>query len=502
MKTKFWLPAICTVLLCASALSCGESAPSGPASEPVPDETGSQTEPETEPATSPASPVYDIPEPELPELDFGGADFRMVRFAYVPEYPDLWTDGLTGEVVNDAVFNRNLKIEEKFHIRMIQDPEASKGDTAVATLILAGDDRFSMVEDSTSAIGDSLSLGPYLDLTTLPYCDFEQIYWSTSMRAGSEVHGKLFAMGTDLTWQALARADFIYFNKRIAGEYDLPSPYRLVEENRWTIEQYLQLIRAVSKDLDGDGVMTERDLWGAIYHIGRRYGTFMQLYVGCGLHFTRTDENGGRVVDLDLEKAQELADRVKEVMNRDSVCALDTDTLYNSDRFWGTDQLLLFSGGHALFAHETMEQMKVFREMEDDFGVVPNPKWDSDQESYYHRASNGGVIAVPSNVRDPEMTGAVLEYGSWLSHYTVLPAYYEVTIKQKRTRDEDAIKMLDIIHDSIVYDFGDMYDPINMAFYVWNSYEAGSFPRVIGTMTKKIQKSIDKMASAMDRIGS
>ena len=501
MREKIWLTAICAAILCSCAVSCGTTASPEPSSEGRTEEPRSEAGSDQEPDSEPSSPSYSIPEPELPELDFGGADFRMVRFSYVPEYPDLWTDGLNGEVVNDAVFNRNLKIEEKFHVTMIQDAEASKGETAVATLILAGDDRFSMVEDSTSAIGDSLGLGPYLDLTTLPYCDFDQIYWSPSMRAGSEMHGKLFAMGTDLTWQALARADFIYFNKRIVGEFDLVSPYQLVEENSWTIDNYLQMIRSVSKDLDGDGVMTERDLWGAIYHIGRRYGTFMQLYVGCGLHFTKADADGGRVVDLDLEKAQELTDRVKEVMNRDSVCALDTDTLYNSDRFWGTDQLILFSGGHALFAHETMEQMKVFREMEDDFGIVPNPKWDSDQKDYCHRASNGGVIAVPSNVRDPEMAGAVLEYGSWLSHYTVLPAYYEVTVKQKRTRDEEAIKMLDIIHDSIVYDFGDMYDPINMAFYVWNSYEAGSFPRVIGTMTKKIQKSIDRMASLMEKLG-
>ncbi|MBQ4290253.1 MAG: hypothetical protein II719_03570 [Clostridia bacterium] len=495
------------VLLALLAASCGNSGEEPPVqsapentdrSEPV----AESSSPETEEDTSASEPVYDIPEPEIPETDFGGAVFRMCEYVDPNgmEYPDLWAEKLTGEIVNDAVFNRNLRIEERFHVKMdLYDP-GLEGVHAVK-LLQAGDNSFALIESSPVYIGDNLSTGVFLDLTLLPYCDFSQRYWNASMREGSEIYGQIFMMGTDFTYLTMAWADFIYFNKQIQAEYDLENPYDLVHENRWTLENYLKMIASVSRDLNGDGVMDEKDLYGAMYHSGRRYGTFMQLFVGCGLNFTKSDGEGSRVVDVDLEKAQTVSEQVREYFHQNSLYAIDTDQAFSEDRFWGHDYLYFFTENHALFAHETMKQMNVFREMEADFGVVPNPKYDESQESYRHRPGpSSGVIAVPTNISDATMVGAVLEYGAWLSHYTLIPAYYEVTIKTKRTRDETAMEMLDIIHDTIIFDIGDMYDSLNMAMYIWNAYESGSFPRSFGSVEKKIQKSINKLAKLMEKV--
>ena len=205
-------------------------------------------------------------------------------------------------------------------------------------------------------------------------------------------------------------------------------------------------------------------------------------------------------MDVVLEKAQTLSDRVKEVMGNGSNCVIDSLDALGGLGFGSESYLSFFAEDHALFAHETMQQMTALRDMESYYGIVPNPKWDEEQAEYRHRASPGsGVIAVPTSVQDPQMAGAVLEYGAWLSHYTLMPAYYEVTIKVKRTRDEDAERMLDLIHDTICFDIGDLFDSINMATYVWNSYEAGSFAQVLGASEKKIQKSISKVAAQMEK---
>lgn len=57
---------------------------------------------------------------------------------------------------------------------------------------------------------------------------------------------------------------------------------------------------------------------------------------------------------------------------------------------------------------------------------------------------------------DMERVGAVMEYSAWLSHKTLLPAYYETTIKGKKLRDEKAYEMIDLIKSSILYDFSEI----------------------------------------------
>ena len=494
------------LILCAAALtlafaaaSCGSTEPAEtPSTDATPkpgESSGAASESETEPQTEAPAPVYDIPEPEIPDMDFGGATFLMSAY-YEPiyhegwEYPDLWAEKLTGEIVNDAVFNRNLKIEEKFNIKM----EQVRVGISLFDAILAGDDSFSMLCHNFIHLGDRVPEGLLLDLNTLPYCNFDSRYWNPTMREGSEVNGHLFMISSDITYLTLSHVQFLFFNKRILADYDLTSPYQLVNDNQWTVDNYLKLITSVSKDLNGDGVMDIRDLYGATYYIGRRYGTYLQLYVGSDLHFTKGNPEGGREIDVDMEKAQVLVDKLKEVYKSGSPFAIPYDVLEEGcAKFFAED--------HALFLHETMAATSTLRDMETDYGIVPNPKYDEAQAEYAHRAApNCAAIAVPSNVRDIEMAGAVLEYASWLSHYTLMPAYYEVTIKTKRTRDEDAERMLDIIHDTIRFDMGDMFDTINMANYLDNAWEAGSISRVFGPSVKKMQKALNKLVENMDKV--
>ncbi|MBO4229779.1 MAG: hypothetical protein J5938_05470, partial [Clostridia bacterium] len=490
----------CTALLSlvVAASSCAgtepERTPSSDAASGTGEPSESVAEPATEPQTEAPEPVYDIPEPEIPAQDFGGAVFRMSGW-YEPiyaeqwEYPDLWAEKLTGEVVNDAVFNRNLKVEEKFNVKM---EEVRTGE--IFNVLMSGDDTFSMLCHNFIHLGDWVGDGILLDMNNLPYCQYDSVYWNPTMREGSEVNGHLFMMATDLTYLTLAHVQFLYFNKKILNDNDLTSPYTLVYDNQWTIENYLNLIRSISKDVNGDGIMDDKDLYGATYATGRRFGTYLQLYVGSDLHFTKDNGEGGRVIDVDMEKAQALLDALSGVFAPASPFALSTDKLEGRD-------VLFFMENHALFMHNTMEATSSLREMETDYGVVPNPKWDESQEEYAHRASpTCGVIAVPTNHPDTEMAGAVLEYASWLSHYTLKPAYYEVTIKTKRTRDEDAERMLDVIHDTIRFDMGDMFDTVNMANYLYNAYEGGSISRVFGSSMKKIQKSLNKLVQIMDKV--
>ena len=53
------------------------------------------------------------------------------------------------------------------------------------------------------------------------------------------------------------------------------------------------------------------------------------------------------------------------------------------------------------------------------------------------------------------MTGAVIETLMCESVNTVLPAYYEIMLKGKYSRDEESSEMLDLIIERCVIDIGD-----------------------------------------------
>ena len=62
---------------------------------------------------------------------------------------------------------------------------------------------------------------------------------------------------------------------------------------------------------------------------------------------------------------------------------------------------------------------------------------------------------VPITNSDLDMTGTILEALHCVSYETVIPAYYEISLKTKYSRDVESAAMLDLIFRSRVIDIGD-----------------------------------------------
>ena len=59
--------------------------------------------------------------PDIPDSDFGGYTFRILaRGENAGDWVnyDIESEGLNGDVVNDNVYNRNLKVGEKLNIKI------------------------------------------------------------------------------------------------------------------------------------------------------------------------------------------------------------------------------------------------------------------------------------------------------------------------------------------------------------------------------------------------
>ena len=96
------------------------------------------------------------------------------------------------------------------------------------------------------------------------------------------------------------------------------------------------------------------------------------------------------------------------------------------------------------------------REMKDDFGIIPYPKLNEDQEEYVtllHNATVATCIPVSTDIdRANEEISAVIEALASESYRRVAVAFYETALKTAYNRDDQSAQMIDIItgqHDTI-----------------------------------------------------
>ena len=95
------------------------------------------------------------------------------------------------------------------------------------------------------------------------------------------------------------------------------------------------------------------------------------------------------------------------------------------------------------------------RNMEQQYGIVPVPKYDEAQEGYGTMIHDQfTVFAVPASASKDklDMIGAALEVMASESQRLVKPAYYEIALKRKYMSDPEAWEMLDLIFSEVRID--------------------------------------------------
>jgi hypothetical protein len=119
----------------------------------------------------------------------------------------------------------------------------------------------------------------------------------------------------------------------------------------------------------------------------------------------------------------------------------------------------MFQENRALFFPQTLSFAQDLRAMETDFGILPFPMYDGSQGSYHSVVRNAmSLIGIPTTVSSPEDCGLIMEALAAESYKTVIPAYYEVSLKVKQARDEESGQMLDIIRENLWMNFGYSYN--------------------------------------------
>lgn len=425
-----------TLLLCGLLLSvsCGSS--DGETTEAVTDDTTSTET--TEPAST------------LPDKDYGGTEVNMLvrtEFKYEFGAED------SGDIVDDAVWARNVAIEDKFNVKLnIVDVSGSFTDreiyvNTISSDVMSGAGEYDLFASAANYMLPTVPQGYYMDLYDVPYIDLSQDWWSRGYVDNMTLDGSLYLASGSASLNLLENMCVIFFNKEMITDYGLEEPYDLVTSGSWTIDKLIEQGQAVREDLNGDGKYDEEDRLGLF----TCNNMMIAQTISFGLPFTDRDADGYPVISYMSERMTTAFDKVKGYIAESLLYnyTTSTDTL---DLNGSMQQI--FQNGNVLYMAQLLSSAQVMRSMETDFGIIPMPKLDDTQDRYYTCVlENMTVLGIPTSVKDPELSGLVLEMLAEEGYKSVVPTYFEKALGAKYVRDEQSNEMLDLILDTVWFDF-------------------------------------------------
>jgi hypothetical protein len=256
----------------------------------------------------------------------------------------------------------------------------------------------------------------------------------------------------------------------------LETPYDLVNTGKWTFDKMNEMITQGAYDLDGNGRMNMNDRYGLLTH-GEN---FPALWIAGGCRLVENDANNIPQIAFTNERFATVWEKAVTLMENDAAYTRDIGFISSG-----------LANGQALFATEVLAFIRSYRENERDFGIVPMPKYDEAQADYQTYVALGTTLmVVGNNIEDPERTGVILEALAAEGYRTLLPAYYETSVKSKYTRDEESIPMLDIAFNTRRYDLGLVFN--------WGKV-SDSFRRANSSVSVVAEQRYSSMQDAMEK---
>ena len=84
--------------------------------------------------------------------------------------------------------------------------------------------------------------------------------------------------------------------------------------------------------------------------------------------------------------------------------------------------------------------------MQDEYGILPFPKWDENQDNYYSFAHDQYLsFSIPVTNQNPDIAGAVLEAMASYSYRDTVPTYLDQVLKGRYMSDAQSRNMIDLV---------------------------------------------------------
>ena len=425
--------AVLLLLLCACSSETGK-----PGTETA---SGQSTTPETaEAVVKYTLPVYE---------EYAGRTFTILAGE---GYNTALVEGADGEPLNDAKWQMQRTVEEAYGITIAEETtdfwEMTK---TVSQYIMSGETTYDAISMMDRFALTSAMEGAFQSMSNIQTVHLDSPWWGTDITDQLSVGGNIYFGITSAQLESFGKTSCILWNTTLGNALGLEVPWDDVFAGTWTFEDYASYRTVADSDLNGNGEWDPDDRY--TYGAADVRGAASQFWQAADLKIVTKDADDiPHITAYDNEK---LFNHLESVYNLMYSGANNLYALFpiGAEKACGDSflegNILLYSG---LFS--TINQA---REMENDFAVLPMPKYDEAQESYRSRTYDATFHMIPTTQADPEYAGVILDALSCAAYYDLVPVYVETTLKEKASRDENSMKSIQMCFDTRTLDFGEAF---------------------------------------------
>lgn len=480
-------------------MGCGDAENAETAADPVQQETVAA---ETEPALKSG-----IPDGTTFNGESVSIWYTTKSISVAETYLDLAGEN-SGETLDDAMYYRNIEVEDLLDVKLNYfDSQVTTDQTGptLEKLVMAGDttyDMFSLIQWNAAKYSYQ---NMYYNMKNAPYISFDQPWWNyTYMKEMTIGEDKIYCMVGDVHVDSTRCMNCIYYNKALYTDYydDGDAMYDVVLEGKWTFDLLQKYAGEVWMDLDGDNAVSIDDQIG--YSLND-YNNVDGIMYACGVRATGRDENDIPVLTLMTERAVDALKKCYDIYYS-TVGGLGMGKNVYASTEYEEDVLFRdkFSEGTTMFLFGFFYTAESLRDMDDAYGIIPFPKLDEKQESYYAIAHDIiSVMCLPVNCTKVEVSSAVLEALAFLGYEDVLPAYYESLLKAKYARDAKSAQMIELIRENFITDIAYVYgDAFNQMGYACRQMNANQKDNLQAWYQSMEKAALTKMEDLIEQFMS
>ncbi len=307
--------------------------------------------------------------------------------------------------------------------------------------------------------------GLLYDLNKVPHIDLSREWWCKPFNDSVTINGHCYYAQSDIGTVGKEATLFIAFNKKMADSYHITEKYgynnlyEMVDNKAWTQDVMFEMARSVYQDTNNNNRCDPGDING----LAGQDGAIYNMLTAADEKIVDVGSDGYPYLSVDSERVKTIINRSQELLKMPRNGFISANDYFNESKVPVRDIIVPeFKADRLLFFMDAILNLDNIRDMESDFGVIPVPLYDKNQENYCSQIGcwSSNSIVVPNFVvgEDLEIAGYLIESLSAVSRKKLNPVFYEQTLQYQVARDEDSMRMLDIIFENRTCELAEIYN--------------------------------------------
>ena len=408
---------------------------------------------------------------DLPDdLNFGGEEVVLMYWAEV-ERPEFEQEEITGDNVRDAIYDRNMQVEDRLNVdlQFVGVPAAYHGAREpflkqIDAIYSANTQDYDIIATYARTEG-TLAVQGYLEnLAKIEnsYINLDKPWWPQQLvETVSFGNGAYYFISGDMSTNVLHMMHCMFINKDMFSQLEIEIPYQTVRDGKWTVDKLIEITSDVYRDLDNDNQVSDGDRIGfcALNYVADSF------YAGSNMQYIEESESTMLRVSPDYtsKKMVKLINKLGSWASTESVW-ITSESLKGTEMNSATRKIfpkgnVLVWMEHACFAESSLLNVDF------EYGLVPNPKYDEKQVNYYTGMGNPwslyGVFRDFDDRGDKQATltmfTAIFECYASEGYRLTTPEIFEVNMQLKYSAGQDETDMFEYVRSGIVFDLGKIF---------------------------------------------